>query len=150
MIEWKLQREQLISDAMKHIDHTDFEDIITWLVNSDVLETDSMRVIPPNEKIARNDLSSSTERIIRLAMPQMNEVRLYINTVATTRTGYADLLVGSLLKEYGRLRLSGENNDDIFNELARFACGNSRNATKLMAGWAVVVFFFERCDLFES
>jgi len=152
LTKWKSDRENEIIRMWEVIkfNSNELDAIITWLADSSELPRGDFSLTPVKDKIRRNDLSTSTQRLIGIGLFQAAEVESYINNVSKPTSGFAYLVLGPLLTLYGNLKRDGLVNDDVFSELVHFACGNSRNSARWVAAIVLIVYFFERCDLFDQ
>ena len=150
--QWKRDRENEIIRKWEvaQFSFQELEEIITWLAESTDVPTSNLLLTPIEEKIARNNLSLSTRKLIAIGIGLVGEVENYIKRISKTRPGYAYLLLGPLMTLYGNLKGDGIGNDDVVSELVHFACGHSRNPSKWVAGIVLIAYFFERCDLLDS
>lgn len=120
-----------------------------YLISGQSKPYDSYTLIPPKDKINRNSLSSNIEQLITMGMTQTKQVEEYINKSPDTEFG--DRLRDGFVEEYDKLKnnekLAG---DDLFNTLLDFASGGGNDFKERAAGLAVLVYFFENCDVFEK
>jgi len=152
LLEIKSQHEKYISEstASKVIDITFAElSVVTkYLVSNQPTTSDSYTVIPPKDKIQRNELSIATERLITMGMTQVKQVSSFLNRIPDIDFG--DRLKQGFVVEYERLKnerhLTG---DELFDGLLEFASGNSSIFMERAAGLAVLVYLFEKCEVFE-
>ena len=123
--------------------------VTKFLISGQFDTSDSIVLIPPKEKIKRNELSASIEQLITMGMTQVRQVSNYISKSPDVEFG--DRLSKGFVTEYERLK-NEENlkGDDLFNALLDFASGKSNDFKNRAAGLAVLVYLFERCDVFEK
>ncbi|MDH5414910.1 MAG: hypothetical protein OEW87_12285 [Flavobacteriaceae bacterium] len=123
--------------------------IMYHLISGQPTLSESYALIPPRDKIKKNELSAKSERLIMMGMTQVKQVSDFINR-------FPDIEFGNRLKqgfvtEYGKQKniehLSG---DDLFNSLLDFASGGSNDFKQKAAGLAVLVYLFEKCEVFEK
>ena len=149
--QWKADHERWIAErlAMEEFNSADLESIITWLTdNSMSISTDYTLMIPA-EKIEFNNLSARVQNLITAGLSRVSEVEIYIIDRLKLDSKFAERLLAPLLTQYDMLKADGLNSDLIFNDLRQFACGNSPDFSKQSAGLALIVYFFERCEIFE-
>ncbi len=148
---WKSDREIEIIRMWEVVkfNSQELDNIITWLAESTDLPQGDFSLTPVENKIELNSLSTSTQRLIGIGLLQVSEVERYIEDVSKPKSGFPYLVLGPLLTLYGKLKTDGLANDEVFSELVHFACSNSRNTAKWVAAIVLIVYFFERCDLFD-
>lgn len=100
------------------------------------------------KKIARNGLSSWTGSMVSAGLARVSLVADCINE-SDDGTLAGRLKAGMALK-YWRLRSKGLDGDELFAAMWRFASGGNTDMKRFAAGLAVLVYFFEACEVFES
>lgn len=142
----------ILESTQKEIINVTFAelDVVTkYLISNQFVSADSYTVIPLSEKIKKNDLSSSIDQLITMGMTRVKQVERYIN-------GCPDIEFGERLKqgfviEYERLKnIECLKGDDLFNALLDFASGNKNDFKYKAAGLTVLVYLFEKCEVFEK
>lgn len=104
---------------------------------------------PNQNKLEHNRLSPVIADFLRLGRRRERLVEQYIE-------GCSDVVMGEAIAQafrvrYQRMRSSRWEPDQIFDELLRFAGGNHfQTPTQQAAVWAVLSYYFERCDIFEN
>lgn len=123
--------------------------VTKYLVSGQPTLSESYAIIPPRDKIRRNRLSSTSEQLIIMGLTQVKQVADFINKCPDIDT--SDRLKRGFVKEYNRLK-NVENllGDDLFNSLLDFASGGSNDFKQKAAGLAVLVYLFEKCEVFEK
>lgn len=104
--------------------------------------------LPLRKKIARNGLSSWTESMISAGLARVALVADCINE--SDDDTLAGRLKAGLALEYGRLSGKGLDGDELFSAMWRLAGGGNADMKQSAAGLAVLVYFFEACEVFES
>jgi len=141
--------QENLDNQMVNVTFGELNVITKYLNANQPTLSESYTLIPPKDKINRNNLSPSTKHKIMTGMLQVKKVEHYIDN-------YPDVEFGERLKqgfvtEYERLKneenLSG---DELFNSLFAFACRGSSDFREMAAGLAVLVYLFEKCEVFEK
>lgn len=153
LYEMKQNHEKWVLESTEkeitNVTFAELEIVTKYLISNQVETTDSYTLIPPKEKIRKNELSSSTERLITRGLTEVKQVGQYID--GSTDMQFGDRLKQGFVTEYQRLRneekLSG---DDLFNALLEFASGKSTDFKRRAAGLSVLVYLFEKCEVFEK
>ena len=100
------------------------------------------------KKIAKNGLSSWTEGMISAGLARVTLVADCINE--SDDDTLAGRLKAGMALEYGRLSNKGLDGDELFSAMWRLAGGGNADMKRSAAGLAVLVYFFEACEVFES
>jgi hypothetical protein len=144
----KLLRQSTVN---KVIDVTFSELVIVtkYLISQQPVSSDSYLIVPPKEKIRRNGLTSATERLVTMGMTQVKLVSNFIDKIPDIDFG--DRLKQGFIAEYDTLKniqfLAG---DELFDALLNFASGSSQKFNERAAGLSVLVYLFEKCEVFEK
>lgn len=100
-----------------------------------------------SKKIARNRLSAWAGGMIGAGLARVKLVAECINE--SPDPTLAGRLKAGMAREYERLRGEGMDGDDLFYALWGLA-GRGGGMKRAAAGLAVLVYFFEACEVFES
>lgn len=138
-----------LSIQMINVTFAELDVITKYLTSNHTVSSGSYVIIPPKDKIEKNNLSPATGRQVTMGMLQVKQVAQFIDN-------YPDMEFGERLKEgfvaeYERLKndelLSG---DDLFDALLLFAYGGRTGFKEMAAGLAVLIYLFEKCEVFET
>jgi hypothetical protein len=124
------------------------------MVTSALLETAAasstdFSVLPPEEKMKRNSLSTAVRDHLQLALAKAKEVSAYMQQISRINPDFPEKLKAGLRKEYDRLRAEGAAGDALFESMVMFASGGSSTLREQAAGLSVLGYFFETCEVFE-
>jgi len=149
----KTEYEKWISErtrsAIVNITFAELEVVTKYLVSSKAVASDSFVLVPPKDKIRKNNLSAKIESLIRIGMIQVKQVADYIEKSPDAEFG--DRIREGFVLEYEKLRNQDKiDGDELFNELLNFASGGTTDFAKRAAGLAVLVYLFEKCEVFEK
>lgn len=108
------------------------------------------RVLDLNAKIRKNDLSAVSRLTITMGLSIAPLVHQFVENEAMLDSGYADRLKSGFLSEYHRLRRDGLHGDALFETMCAFAQRGVRDQAGRSAAVAVLVYLFERCEVFEK
>jgi len=155
LIQYKREHEERIIEATKNevpkITFSELDIVIKHLIKNPISQNDSLMLIPPKEKIEKNGLSVSIEKNIMIGMTQVRQVAEYIRKMTTIDSNFTDGLISRFILEYEHLRNEeNERGDDLFNRLFDFSCGGSSDFKQRAAGLSVLVYLFEKCEVFEK
>ncbi|MEI2358993.1 hypothetical protein [Priestia megaterium] len=154
---WKKDLEERIDrqlkEAMTEVTFTELEQVTEVIVNNDFKssETDDYTIIPPKEKMEKNELGNVTHQFLLMGMVQFQAVKEYIESIRELIPSFPVKLSSGFQQEY--LRLKNEQNlsgDDLFLAMINFACPNGVNLKRHAAGIAVLTYLFHICEVFEK
>lgn len=80
----------------------------------------------------------------------VREVRDFVEQEATIDIDFPERLKSGFLEEYYRLRKEGHRGDVLFDLMCQFAQRGMKEQSKRSAGLAVLIYFFESCEVFEK
>lgn len=149
----KSQHEKwVIESTEKEIINVTFVElsvVTKYLISGQFVSSDSLTIIPPKEKIKKNELSASIEQLITMGITQVRQVNSFISKCPDIEFG--ERLTQGFVVEYERLKNKEDlKGDDLFNALLDFASGKSNDFKNRAAGLAVLVYLFEKCEVFEK
>lgn len=133
--------------SMPKVDFPELERAVHHVMASEAGPSKPDALLPPRDKIARNRLSARSEALVLHGMMASRLVKKYIN--ASTDARLAGRLKNGLGREYERNRGEGLEGDELFDAMVRFVAGTGDFARDA-AGLAVLVHFFESCEVFEK
>ena len=107
------------------------------------------RIVTPDEKIRRNDLDAA-RLTITMGLGIAPVVHQFIENEAMLAPDYPDRLKSGFLSEYYRLRSEGLRGEALFADMCAFAERGLREQRDRSAAIAVLVYLFERCEVFEK
>lgn len=149
----KEEHEHWIIESTKgeviNISFAELSVVTKYLVSGAYIPSDPYSVIPPKDKIRRNRLSSEIEKLITMGMIQVRQVKDFIDKCPDIEFG--ERLKQGFVVEYERLKNEeGLEGDDLFNGLLDFASGGSNDFKNRAAGLTILVYLFEKCEVFEK
>lgn len=109
----------------------------------------SFEITSPDEKIRKNDLSSSARLVIASGLVSQATVASYVEAEAQLDSDFPDKLRSGFLSEYHALRHKGHKGEELFELMCAFAVRGLKKQIDRTAGLAVLVYLFEICDVFE-
>lgn len=99
------------------------------------------------DKIQRNQLKD-VQGYIDVGLLSVAQIEDYLNRHPDPR--YADKLTSIFVDKYVSLQAEESDQVNIFNLLWDFACNNQVEYSYRSAGLAILVYFFEKCEVFEK
>lgn len=153
LITIKLDHEKLVNYLTKkeipEVTFVELDQVTKYLVTGQGTDSVSFTLLSPTEKIKRNELSLAIEQLIKTGLAQAKQVGQYIDR-------HPDIMYGERLKhgfvdEYRKLRgADGLKGDDLFYALLNFAFNDNDDFTVRAAALSVLVYLFEKCEVFEK
>jgi hypothetical protein len=141
--------DECLGQQMINVTFAELAVITKYLASDQPILEDSYMLIPPKDKINKNKLSSKSEKLITMGMIQIKQVAKYLDSSLDVEFG--ERLKHGFFVEYERLKneehLSG---DDLFEGLRVFAIDGRTDFRENAASLAVLVYLFEKCDVFEK
>lgn len=113
-------------------------------------EQHDLSLLPPEEKIRKNSLQNGSRMTITMGLSVAKLVGDFVQHEARIDSDYPERLKAGFLEEYFRLRREGYRGDDLFDLMCDFAQRGMKGQSKRLAGIAVLVYLFEKCDVFEK
>jgi hypothetical protein len=148
----KKKHEQWIEDSLRiqiaDITFAELDVILEYLMAVPVpIKEEAITVIPPGEKIKKNELSAEVGNLITIGMIQRKLIKDYLNKHPDPQ--FSDKLRRGFVDKYRELR-EDQFGDVLFYELLDFASNYSGDFKQKSAGLSVLTYFFELCDIFEE
>lgn len=151
---WKADQEARYSDflaqAMPNITYAALETVTQALVNGEQLPPSPIIVIPPRDKMERNGLTEQSSRLFNMGLLQIQQVRNYVETMGSLDRTFVGRLTSGFVGEYQQNRQAGLQGDSLFAAMFRFSTQGRIEFSYQSAGLAVLVYLFERCEVFEQ
>ena len=154
LLQWKEYHEaemrRRTGDAIADVGFAELDMVTQALLNSPGVSDQNLHIIPPNEKISKNELSDKTRFMISLGLGKSPNVKSFMQELTAIVPHFDENLVGGFRAKYDELFDQGLRGDALFNEMHRFACTGKTDAVIQAAGLAVLSHLFETCDVFEK
>ena len=151
---WKADREAKVLDflarEMQSITFAELETITQALVNNGQMDSDSMSVIPPRQKMDRNGLTARTGTLLNIGLVQSKQVQHFVETMSGIDGTFIGRLISGFVNEYQRNTQGGLRADPLFEAMRLFSAQGRSDIRYQSAGLAVLVYLFERCEVFEQ
>ena len=140
-----------LGQSMSSLTFTELEVAINSIVSRNHEPLVDFSLIPIEKKIRRNELSPASRRLISIGLMQSKQVNDFISNIDQVDIGFADRLADHFKQEY--LRISSDpalRPDAIFSDLMGVSSAGKHDFASQAAGLALLVHFFESCDVFEK
>ena len=151
---WKEEREtrfrEFLAQEMGNVTFAELDTITQALVKSQETESTSFVVVPPRDKMARNRLTEETANLLNIGLVQSRQVQHFVQTMSGLDRTFIDRLKSGFVSEYQRQRQDGLDGDSLFEAMMIFSAQGRSDIQHQCAGLAVLVYLFERCEVFEQ
>jgi hypothetical protein len=137
-------------DVMPNISFAELEVVTNAILELPSRPTTDFSIVPPLEKIQKNNLSRKVEAMIMLGTGKSLEVEEYLTETSKIDTRFPERLKAGFVAEYNRLLIDGFEGDNLFEALLFFSSRNKRDFLHQAAGLAVLVYLFHKCEIFEK
>lgn len=150
---WKRDLEQWVHESLEQsigtVTFTEL-DIVTRAIVANPAGIDpDFRLVAPAEKLRRNGLGDRSYNLFTMGASLMRQVEQYVTHQTVVIPDFPERLTSGFVTEYRRQQLQGLTGDALFEALHRFASGASSQFPQQAAGLGVLVYLFERCEIFE-
>jgi len=124
---------------------------VEWVSDQDVEATGlSFDLISPREKLEKNGLSNGSKQIIVGALAAQPIVGEFVESETKLDPDFPRKLKAGFLGKYYSLVHEGHKGDTLFELMCAFAQQGMQMQKERSAGLAVLVYLFEKCDVFEK
>lgn len=151
---WKENHEAWVHDnlvtAMPNVSFAELEIVTKAIISNPVAPTENYSIIPPKEKLAKNSLSPKVEQLVIMGMVKSKEVQNFIRDISNSYQSFPEQISNGFTEKYKMLKNEGLTGDSLFEALHVFASGGRTDFTHQSAGLAVLVYLFEKCEVFEK
>jgi hypothetical protein len=148
---WKLQHETWVAirlkEEMTNVNFTELEMVANALLAGDQTASNSFALTPPREKMDRNELNQ-TRGLVMLGLANAKVVERFVQSFSAIQPNYVEQLKAGFLVEYNRRFLDGLRGDALFEAMREFSSSGSPSFLRQAAGLSVLVYLFEKCEVF--
>ena len=131
--------------AMPDIEYPELDKVVRYIAAIDIPLEDSYTLVPLEKKIQKNRLS---RKWVKTGLSQASTVSMYMDRHSDAES--RRLIRASFVKRYMELRDEGLDGDDLFMVLWQFASRHEVDPKIQVAGLALLVYLFEKCEVFEK
>lgn len=141
-----------LSASISKVTCSELDLILKCIVNpnEENLNGEDYKVIPPQDKINKNSLSSGIAKCITMGLANSNLIRNYINRLTSINMTFEQNLRNAFVNKYLELKQENISGDEIFIKIWDFAKYNQDSNVINAAALSVVSYFFLECDIFEK
>lgn len=142
---------EAMTEAFAKVGFPELEEATQWILRVQPGQFGGdFSLIPPEDKLKKNDLQNESRVIITMGLSVAREVRMFVESVSQTDSAFPERLKAGFLVEYYRLKQEGHTGKDLFDLMCSFAQKGFDNQAKRSAGLAVLIYLFEACEVFEK
>lgn len=151
----KVEHEAKVRDglnaAFAQIGFPELQLATAW-VNRFQPDADSpdLSLLPPEEKIRKNELTNGSRVTITMGLSVARLVGDFVQQESLIDPDYPERLKAGFLEEYFRLRRGSHRADELFDLMCEFSQRGLKGQSQRSAGLAVLIYLFEKCDVFEK
>ena len=158
-VEWLHQRKALHEEKVREAVHSAFAQIgfaelkiaTDWVTQYGTSKSSlDYTLLPPDEKIQKNGLINESRLTITMGLSVAKLVGNFVQQMTQIDTEYPEKLTSGFLEEYHRLYREGHRGDVLFDLMCIFAQQGLIGQSKRSAGLAVLVYLFEKCEIFKK
>lgn len=154
LIEWKAEHEKWVKDRlakeMTSVSFVELEIVTQAIIASPNPKKIDFDITPIHQKIKKNNLSPNIEYRISMGLLKVREVQDFLSDISKRIPNFSDKVIQGFIDAYNSKLKENLSEDALFEELHSFAAGGSQDFDKLSAGLAVLVYLFEKCEVFEK
>ncbi len=155
LLKLKANHETKVREAMNsafaEVGFRELAQATTWISRMQAGQSSyDFSILPPDEKIRKNQLSPVSQVTITMGLGVVQEVRRFMEQESVVDADFPERLKAGFLEEYYRLRKTGYTGDVLFDLMCEFAQRGMKKQSERSAGLAVLIYLFERCEVFEK
>ena len=139
-----------IEEAFSNVAFPELERSISWVSSQDPAQHGAFDIIPPDEKIKKNGLSTGSRHIIAAGLTSRPTVAAYVEAETQLDSDFPERLKAGFLAQYYAYRSQGHKGELLFELMCSFAQRGFKSQADRTAGLAVLIYLFEICDVFEK
>lgn len=143
---WVTER---LDRSMNNVTFVELQTAAKALTTSSHYVQQNFYVIPPEEKIQKNNLSEWSKRYIAMGLSRSAEVAKFISAMAQVDSSFPERLTAGFQDHYLELKKDFVG-DELFGEMLNFATCDCKGFEEHAAGIAILVHLFHLCEIFEK
>ncbi len=141
-------RECVLNQGVPQVSFAELEILLRAIASNGRHGGGDLSLTALDRKIRRNDLRRSHD-LIKIGLVKVEEVRMYVGKQEEMLSDFGARLSAGFAKAYLEAREDGLRGDDLFDAMHMFASQGRREFRYQAAGLAVLVYLFEKCEVFE-
>lgn len=142
--------EEQLDEEMSNVSFAELEVAAKALSTGKFSESTDFSVIPPELKIAKNNLTQVSRTYISMGLSRSPEVeRFLVNMAQLVDSEFPERLKNGFKQKY--LELSKDSSgDELFMDMLEFANSGRSDFKQQAAGLAILTHLFHLCEIFEK
>lgn len=154
LLDWKAEHEAWVNERLAEevtsVSFAELEIVTQAIIASPINCEIDFDLTPLKQKINKNNLSPRIANRITTGLIKTGEVADFLSEVSKRIPDFSDKVTQGFINAYNERFDSGISGDALFEDLHIFSSGGSSDFDKLSAGLAVLVYLFEKCEVFEK
>ena len=154
LIQWKEEHEEWVNtrlaEEVTNVSSAELEMVTQAIIVSSASEEIDFKITPIRNKILKNKLSDRIASRINMGLLKVKEVESFLSDMSKRIPDFSDNMTKGFVNAYHEKLEEGLSEDALFEDLHLFAAGGSQDFDKSAAGLAVLVYLFEKCEVFEK
>jgi len=150
---WKRDHEAWVRESlaaeMHEVGFAELEIVTRGIAGHPMEPVTDFSVTPPAEKMERNTLTPQVNGLLNIGYLRTKEVEAFVEAVSQHDPRFPEALKAGFVERYDDLRAQGFGGDDLFEALREFASSRRWDFQRQAAGLAVLVYLFDKCEVFE-
>jgi hypothetical protein len=141
---------ELITEGFSDVTFEELSTATSWIKNFDepINPNFDFNLTAIEEKINKNQLTTNSRIIIKGALGATDIVQNFINFISDEDETFPERLKSGFLVEYYKLKKDGLFGDELFEMMCKFSQKGMTSQAEKSASIAVLIYFFEKCEIF--
>ncbi len=136
--------------SMSEVGFAELEVVVKAVVSAAHYDaSNTFEITPPKEKMEKNKFTNTLKNFITPAFMKTSEVKQYIKTFAQAYPKFPERLAQGFKNKYNELS-NTYSGDALFWKIYEFANDGRQGEVEKAAALAIIVYFFEACEIFEK
>jgi hypothetical protein len=155
LIKWKSFREDEhlrgIYEGYQNLGFVELEQILKAIPLAEQGASDpDFNLLGIREKIKKNQLSPQAEKLLKFGYQSLNQVDSYIEGLASVDTSYPERLKSGFINLYKEIVNTKLQGDALLLALKERIVSNRTDTLLQAAALSVILYYFEKCEIFEK
>jgi hypothetical protein len=153
LFKMKKEHEEEVFKALEkeapNVSSAELQVLIKCLIDKsgEPIKQSSFEILKIQDKINKNCLSE-VQGYITLGLASVNKIEDYLNKNPDPK--FANRLRNAMVAKYNELKSLSDNTIDIFNQMWVFSSCDKDEYNYKSAGLGILIYFFEKCEVFEK
>jgi hypothetical protein len=151
---WKQRHETWVRDSLaaevQEVGFAQLEVVARAIATHPMPPVTNFTATPPAKKMERNGLTEQVGLRLNVGYMKVRDVEAFVQCVSGLDAAFPEALKAGFVARYDALRGEGLDGDALFVALHEFASSGRWDFERQAAGLAVLVYLFDKCEVFES